>query len=72
MRLLAHAIEGKVHEVGDFDGSLIAIVTLDGRRAIRIPVTEEEARALGSRLYQTVRFRLAVDEPAPAPTATKE
>jgi len=63
-KLLRSPVAAKVQEVGTFDGeaSPIAVLVFGGDREVRIPVTVDEARALGSRLNQTITLRLAVED----------
>jgi hypothetical protein len=63
--LLRSPITAVVREVGSFDGhaSPLAVLELGGAE-VRIPVTPEEARALGSRLNDTITLRLAVEAPS--------
>jgi hypothetical protein len=68
--LLRHAIVAKVLEVGSFDedATPIAVLELGGPgsgRTVRLPVTMDEARLLGSRVGQMVPFRLAVGGETP-------
>lgn len=61
--LLRSLVLATVREVGTFPqhASPIAVLAI-GEQQIRIGVTPEEARLLGSKLNQTVKLRLAVEE----------
>lgn len=60
---LRSPIAARVLDVGSFEGEASPLAVLElGGHAVRIPVTPEEARALGARLHQTIRLRLAVEE----------
>jgi hypothetical protein len=64
LALLRCPIAAVVREVGTFDGEASPMAVLEiGGAEIRIPVTPEEARALASRMYQTIGLRLAVEGP---------
>ncbi len=61
LALLRSPIACEVLEVGTFDGHASPLAVLDiGGAEVRIPVTPDEARVLGSRLHQTISLRLAV------------
>lgn len=62
--LLRSPIAATVREVGTFPGEASPLAVLEiGEATIRVPVTPEEARALGARLNDTVTIRLAVEAP---------
>lgn len=63
--LLRSPIALVVREVGTFPGHASPLAVLEiGMTMLRIPVTPDEARALGARLNQTISVRLAVEVPA--------
>jgi hypothetical protein len=68
--LMQHAIVARVLEVGSFDEDATPIAVLEfggagSGRTVRLPVTTDEARILGSRLGQIVPLRLAVGRETP-------
>jgi hypothetical protein len=67
--LLRSPIAAVVREVGTFPShaSPLAVLELGEHVTLRIPVTPEEARALGSRLNETITLRLAVEAPRKEP-----
>lgn len=61
--LLRSRVRMKVTEVGDCPDRVnsIAVLVAEDGNTLRIPVTIEEARMLGSLLNETVSFRLAIE-----------